>query len=157
MHSFWPSYRNGTAGIIPGNSGPAKTNQELVDKWTAEHPGVPFPAWGDFTGIASSRHGAHKPITYSVIAKDHPATKRITKDFVMLDTELYDNLYQVDGVVPLVNGVQGEMKAVAMWECPQGKSKVICITAGHAMPDWTNENFKFLVIDGIDYLIANPN
>jgi hypothetical protein len=46
---------------------------------------------------------------------------------------------------------------VAMWECPQGISKVIGISAGHAMPDWTNENFKFLVIDGIDYLIANPS
>ncbi len=157
MHCFWPTYRNGTAGIIPGNSGPAKTSQALVDKWTANHLDVPFPAWGDFTSIASSKHGPHTPITYSVVAKDHPATKRITKDFVMADTELYNNLYQVDGVIPLINGQQGEFKAVAMWECPQGKSKVIGISAGHAMPDWTNENFKFLVIDGIDYLIANPN
>jgi hypothetical protein len=157
MHCFWPTYRNGTANIIPGNSGPAKTNQALVDQWTTAHPDVAFPAWGDFTGIASSKHGAHEPITYSVVAKDHPATKRITKDFVMQDTELYDNLYQVDGVIPLINGQQGEMKAVAMWECPQGKSKVIGISAGHAMPDWTNENFKFLVIDGINYLIAKPN
>jgi hypothetical protein len=157
MHCFWPTYRNGTADIIPGNTGAAKTNQELVDKWTANNPDVPFPAWGDFTGIASSKHGDNTPITYSVAAKDHPSTQRITKDFVMNDTELYDNIYQVDGVVPLINGQQGESKAVAMWECPQGKSKVIGFTAGHATPDWTNENFKFLVIDGINYLIANPN
>jgi len=156
MHSFWPTYRMGTPNIIPGNTGPAKTSQALVDQWTASHPGVTFPAWGDFTGIASSKHGAHTPITYTVVAKDHPATKRITKDFVMKDTELYDNLYQVDGVIPLVSGQQEETKAVAMWESPQGISKVIGISAGHAMPDWTNENFKFLVIDGINYLIENP-
>ena len=92
-----------------------------------------------------------------MVTKDHPAAKRVTKDFVMEDTELYDNLYKVDGVIPIVSGQQGELKAVAMWECPQGISKVIGISAGHAMPDWTNENFKFLVIDGIDYLIANPS
>ena len=157
MHCFWPTYRDGEPNIIPGNTGPAKTNQTLVDSWTTKHPDVAFPAWGDFTGIASSKHGPHTPITYSVVAKDHPATKRITKDFVMKDTELYNNLYQVDGVVPLINGEQGEFKAVAMWECPQGKSKVIGISAGHAMPDWTNENFRFLVIDGINYLIDNPH
>jgi hypothetical protein len=164
MHCFWPTYKSGRPNLIPGNKGPAKTSQALVDKWKKAHPGVAFPVWGDFTSIASTRHGAHTPVKMTVADKNHPATQRVLKAFTMQNTELYNNVYLVDGVKALVNGEQtvtrnkktSTFKAIAMWECPQGKSKIIGISLGHATPDWSNIGFKHLVVDGVNYLIRNP-
>ncbi|MFP6854451.1 MAG: hypothetical protein VB980_01605, partial [Opitutales bacterium] len=71
-------------------------------------------------------------------------------------TELYNNIYVLDGVVPLIEGSQGNAKAIVMWLCPQGKSQVMGLTVGHDVGDWATDEFRSLITDGVNYLIANP-
>jgi len=153
MHSWWPSYKDGKPGAIgPDYKGKAKGDPTLVAEWRKKHGDKPFPAWGDFTGVASGRHGPHRPITMKKVA-DHPATKSFPKEFTTGNTELYNNIYVIDDVVPLIQGVQGNAKAIVMWLCPQGKSKVMGLTVGHDMGDWATDEYRGLITDGVNYLI----
>jgi hypothetical protein len=159
MHSWWATYRNGKPDLFkaaPGSK--AKTDQKLVDQWKAAHPKDPYPAWGDFTGVASARHGPRKPITMNIVEKNknHPALKGYPNGFKTTGTELYNNIYVIDGVVPLIEGVQGNAKAIVMWTCPQGKSQVLGLTLGHGVDDWKAESYHTLVTNSVEYLIANP-
>jgi hypothetical protein len=155
MHSWWPTYKTGKPGAL-GESykGKALADAKVVKAWRAKHGDKPFPVWGDFTGIASHRHGPKTPITVNKLV-DHPATKSLETGWVTPGTELYNNAYQVDGVKPLLEGVQGKAKAIVMWTCPQGKSQVLGLSLGHG-PEWDLKEFRNLVIDGVEYLIANP-
>ena len=156
MHSWWPTYRDGKTGALgPDYKGRAKADPKLVAEWKKNHGDKAFPAWGDFTGVASGRHGPHRPITMKKMA-DHPATKSFPKEFTTGNTELYNNIYVVDEVVPLIEGVQGKAKAIVMWLCPQGKSQVMGLTVGHDVGDWATNEFRGLITDGVNYLIQNP-
>jgi hypothetical protein len=156
MHSWWPSYKSGQPGSLgPKYDGKAKADQKLVEQWRVDNPGKPFPAWGDFTGVASGRHGPKKPIK-TVKVKDHPATSRLPEGFTTSNTELYNNIYLVDGVVPLIQGEQGSAKAIVMWTCPQGKSQVMGLTIGHGVDDWKAGPIQHLIVDGVNYLAKNP-
>jgi hypothetical protein len=153
MHSWWDSYKNGVPKAIgPDYLGQAKAKPDLVAEWNKKHPGKAFPAWGDFTGVASVRHGAKKPIQMKVVNKDHPITKRFPDGFTTGNTELYNNVYTVEGVVPLIRGVQGKDDYIVAWTCPQGTSQVMGLSTGHDVNDWKAEPFQHLVIDGINFL-----
>ena len=154
MHSWWDSYKNGKSpkAIGPDYLGKAKAKEDLVADWKKSNPDKAFPAWGDFTGIASERHGPKKPIQMNIVAKDHPVTKRFPDGFTTGNTELYNNVYRVDGVVPLIEDVQGKDKAVVVWTCPQGKGEVMGLSTGHGVEDWNAEAFQNLIIDGVEYL-----
>lgn len=157
MHSWWPTYRDGKEGALgPEYKGKAKAKPELFEKWKKEHPGKFFPAWGDFTGVASGRHGPQKPIKLTKV-KDHPITARVKDGSMTGPTELYNNIYKVDGVEPLLEGTQGDAKATVLWLCPQGKSKVLGFSIGHGVADWKLDVFQNTLTDGVNYLIANPS
>ena len=83
---------------------------------------------------------------------EHAATKRFPKTFLTGNTELYNNLYTLEEVVPLIRGVQGEEAAVVMWACPQGKSEVIGLTVGHDVNDWTQKPYQDLLVDSVNHL-----
>ncbi len=156
MHSWWSTYSDGKAGALgPDYKGKAKADPKLVEEWRKKHPKKAFPAWGDFTGVASRRHGPKQPIKMLRIG-NHAATKSFPKEFTTGNTELYNNIYVLDGVVPLIEGVQGKAKAIVMWSCPQGKSQVIGLTVGHDLGDWATDEFRGLINDSVNYLIANP-
>jgi hypothetical protein len=156
MHSWWPTYKDGKAGTIsPDYKGDAKAKDTVVAAWRKKHGDKAFPAWGDFTGIASHRHGPHKPITINKVG-EHDATKRFPDGWTTSNTELYNNVYSVDGVKAILEGVQGKAKATVMWTVPQGKSQVLGLSLGHG-PEWAKEEFRNLLVDGVEYLIANPN
>ena len=87
----------------------------------------------------------------------HPATRRFPPEFVTGNTELYNNLYTLDEVVPLIRGVQGEEAATIMWACPQGKAEVIGLTVGHDVNDWTQKPYQNLLIDSVNYLADKYN
>ncbi|MFT7515366.1 MAG: hypothetical protein ACI9QL_004598, partial [Candidatus Omnitrophota bacterium] len=153
MHSWWDTYKNGVPKAIgPDYLGKAKAKEDLVAEWKKSHPDKAFPAWGDFTGVASERHGPKKPIQMNVVNKEHPVTKRFPDGFTTGNTELYNNVYIVDGVVPLIRGVQGKDDYVVVWTCPQGKSQVMGLSTGHDVSDWNAEPFQHLVIDGVNFL-----
>ena len=89
--------------------------------------------------------------------KNHPALKRFPDGFTTGNTELYNNFYVIDGVVPLIEGDQQTQKrAIVMWTCPQGKSQVMGLSTGHGLGDWQAKPFKNLVEDGVNYLAKNP-
>ena len=156
MHSWWPTYRDGKPDALgPDYKGKAKADPKLVAEWRKKHGDKQFPAWGDFTGVASGRHGPHRPIVMKKLL-DHPATKRLPKEFTTGNTELYNNIYVLDKVVPLIEGIQGNSKAIVMWLCPQGKSKVLGLTVGHGVGDWATDQYRGLIADGVNYLIQNP-
>jgi hypothetical protein len=158
MHSWWDTYKNGKEGAINticGHyHGKAKAQEDLVKEWKKANGDKAFPAWGDFTGVASHRHGPQQPIVMTSVTKDHPITKRFPDGFATGNTELYNNAYVLDEVVPLVKGKQGNSEAIVVWTCPQGKSQVMGLSTGHGVDDWTAKPFQNLVIDGVNYLAA---
>ncbi len=152
LHSWWPTFKTGTPGNLgPNYHGNAKAEEELVQQWRLKHGDRPFPVWGDFTGIASTVHGKSAPISMQKV-KEHPATRRFPKEFTTGNSELYNNVYQLEQVVPLLRGVQGKDDFVVMWTCPQGKSEVLGLTVGHDVNDWTKGPYQNLIIDGVNYL-----
>ena len=127
MHSWWPTYRDGKPDALgPDYKGKAKADPKLVAEWRKKHGDKQFPAWGDFTGVATG------------------------------NTELYNNIYVLDKVVPQIEGIQGNSKAIVMWLCPQGKSKVLGLTVGHGVGDWATDQYRGLIADGVNYLIQDP-
>ena len=154
MHSWWPTFKSGEAGSLgPDYHGQAKADPELVIQWRMTQGDRPFPVWGDFTGIASTTHGPSQPITLNRV-REHPATKRFPQTFVTGNTELYNNLYVLERVIPLIRGMQGDEEAVVMWNCPQGKAEVIGLSVGHDVNDWTQKPYQNLLIDSVNYLAA---
>ena len=47
----------------------------------------------------------------NILEKLHPVTKRFPDGFITGNTELYNNMYVLDTVVPLISGVQGKKEA----------------------------------------------
>ena len=152
MHSWWPTFKSGEPGNLgPEYHGDAKADAKLVTEWRLTQGDRPFPVWGDFTGVASTTHGPSQPIAMQRIG-NHPATRRFPQEFVTGNTELYNNLYTLEAVTPLIRGVQGEESEIVMWACPQGKAEVIGLTVGHDVNDWTQGPYQNLLIDGVNYL-----
>ncbi len=154
MHSFWGTYKPGRKSGIKLD-GKVHSDPKLFKEWGHSHSDEAFPVWGDFTGVASTGHGPKKPVVV-VSLKDHPATARLGDGYTTKNTELYNNYYVLDKVIPLVKGTQGKATATIMWECPQGKSKVMGLSLGHDVTDWEFEPFQNMLIDGVNYMIANP-
>jgi hypothetical protein len=169
MHTFWPTFKYGKSSNWGHNyKGQAKAQKSLVDEWYKKHPNTPFPAWGDFTGFATGKHLHNSPITTKRL-NNHPATRSVAKGYVTPATELYIPLYITPETYPLLEGTQSatlnkkakaakhdKNKAVIMWVTPQGKSKVMGLTIGHADADWQSAGFQNLVIDGVNWMIENP-
>ena len=88
---------------------------------------------------------------------EHAATNRFPKTFLTGNTELYNNLYILKEVVPLIRGVQGDEEAVVMWACPQGKAEVIGLTVGHDVNDWARKPYQDLLVDSVNYLASKYN
>jgi hypothetical protein len=152
MHSWWPTYKTGGKDYSTG----AQPDPAVLAQWKEDHPDKAFPAWGDFTGVASIRHGKKLPIALSR-SGDHAVTEGLPEGYSTPDTELYNNVYVSDDVVPLITGTQeGEEEAIVMWTCPRGKSRVVGLTWGHDLRDWESEPFERLVIDAVNDLMANP-
>ena len=58
---------------------------------------------------------------------------------------------QKDGTVKTIVA-----KSVIMWVSPQGKSKVMGLTIGHGDADLKSAGFQSLLVDGVNWMIANP-
>ena len=156
MHTFWPTFKY------------AHLKKNLIPKWKKMHPTIPFPSWGDFTGVASTGHGHNSPIKTTRLI-DHPATRGVAAGYTTPPTELYNNFYVTPGTVKLLSGEQtfkrkqkdGTVKtivakSVIMWVSPQGKSKVMGLTIGHGDADLKSAGFQSLLVDGVNWMIANP-
>lgn len=179
MHSFWSTYKSGKAGAVGGDyKGKALADPKLVEAWNKMNTGKAFPAWGDFTGVASTKHGPKVPITITKCC-EHDSTKSLSKDgYKTVNAELYNNFYVLDSVKPILKGEQTffskkvqkkvaagkeltdaekksakKAEAIVMWEVTQGKGKVLGLTLGHGEGEWNQPEFQSLVIDGVNYLL----
>ncbi|WDE98621.1 hypothetical protein PQO03_12315 [Lentisphaera profundi] len=170
MHSFWATFKNGDPKALGSDyKGQAKADAEEVKKWKATYPDREFPVWGDFTGIASTGHGPKIPMKVEKCC-EHEATKSLAKGgYTTVNAELYNNYYLVDGVQPLLRGVQKGMgtkgrgknkktykvddEAIIMWQVPQGKSEVVGLTTGHSTEEWQQKEFQLLIKDAVNYLL----
>lgn len=152
MHSWWGTYKN-----LSKWNGKAHPKKNLVEEWEMKYPEKDFPVWGDFTGVASVKHDHKKPIEVTNVNREHPATQNIGVGFTTVSTELYDNYYILDTVIPLAKGKQVnregvEKEMVVFWECPQGKSKILGLSLGHGIGEWGSKEFQNMVRDGVNYL-----
>ncbi|MEH6593315.1 MAG: ThuA domain-containing protein [Halioglobus sp.] len=153
MHSWWDTFKKGKP--IPGNSaGQARADRRLIEQWQQTHSDQPLPAWGDFTGVASTGHGRQKPIALTRLV-DHPVTARLPEGYSTVATELYNNHYIGANVKPLLQGKQGRDEAIVMWLAARGGSEIIGLTLGHGEEEWNDPVFRALVVDALAYL-ASP-
>lgn len=185
MHSFWASYKGaikkGGKYVQVSESG-AIADAKVYEDWKKNNPNKTFPVWGDFTGVASTSHGAKAPIKVSKCC-DHESTKSLQKaSYTTADiAELYNNVYVLDSVRPLLKGTQiaypkeiskkhlkGEnlspeeeatpkqkSEAIVMWQVPQGKSELIGLSLGHDISEWQQTEFQNLLKDSVSYLYKN--
>ena len=150
MHSFWATFKGKAQGKATIKNG-------LKEKWEKANPGKEFPIWGDFTGVASTKHGPKAPIKVTKCC-DHEATQSLKAEgYTTTKAELYNNFYVTKDVKPLLNGTQKqgkkEAKAIVMWEVPQGKSKVIGLSLGHDIGEWNQPEFQGLLKDAVNYMV----
>ena len=162
MHSWWASFKEGEP-VAGDKVGSALADPELVAQWQQDNPGIPFPIWGNFTGIASTKHGPQEPIKLSRL-NNHPATADLPAGYATVDTELYNNAYTTPGTVPLLEGSQestilgwlmsSDERSIIMWETPQDAGTIIGITLGHSDKEWQDPVFMRLLKNSVEYLAA---
>ena len=151
MHSWWDSFKKGKP--IPGNELQlARANKRLLKSWSKDNPDRPLPAWGDFTGVASTAHGPKKPIQLTAI-EHRPFATDLPPGYSTVKTELYNNHYVTPGVQPLLMGRQANDEAVVAWIVPQGASRVMGLTLGHNDDEWQDPVFLKLLENGVNFLI----
>lgn len=154
LHSFWATYRNG-GDHIHGQPSQVKASTELIAEWKKSHPNADFPAWPSFTGIASTGHGPRAPLDTKVLKTDHEIFENF-EDYTAADhAELYNNFVKPTDspeTTALLEGKQGDQKAVIMWEHPVGKSKTLSFTLGHDTAEWSQPEFQKLIINSVNYL-----
>ena len=185
MHSFWASYKGvlkkGDEFVQVSDSG-AMADAKVYEDWKKKNPNKVFPIWGDFTGLASTLHGAKAPIKVTKCC-DHEAIKSVPKaGYTTAEiAELYNNFYVLDSVKPLLKGTQiaypndiarkrllgkklteaeravpkQKSEAVVMWQVPQGKSELIGLSLGHDITEWQQTEFQNLLKDSVNYLYKN--
>lgn len=155
MHSWWATFKKG--GPIPGNDlGKARADRDLIERWAEERGETPMPAWGDFTGVASIKHGRKKAIRLEAVS-EHPAVGSLPEDYETSKTELYNNQYLTPDVIPLVIGHQSRDEAIVMWLAPRGGSQIIGLTLGHEDAEWQDPVFRQLLQNGVNFLANNSN
>ncbi|HEY2783851.1 MAG TPA: ThuA domain-containing protein [Fimbriiglobus sp.] len=116
--------------------------------------------WFEFTGLATTGHGAQLPIEVSYVAKDSPITKGFA-DWKTINEELYNNIQGklLDTATPLARGKQiskdrsGKEKVadtiVAWTNIYNKKARVFSTTLGHNNSTVTDERYLELITRGL--------
>jgi len=104
--------------------------------------------WFEFTGLATTGHGAQLPIEIKYIDKEHPITKGL-EDWTTIKEELYNNLKVYDTAKPLARGIQGKADTVVIWTNDYGKTRVFGTTLGHNNETVADARYLDLVTRGL--------
>jgi type 1 glutamine amidotransferase len=90
--------------------------------------------WFEFTGVATTGHGPHEPLSFEFTDADHPVTRGL-QGWTTGKEELYNNVRPLLPTAhPLATGKQqGQKDAVVVWTNAYGdkKTKVFGTTLGH--------------------------
>jgi type 1 glutamine amidotransferase len=90
--------------------------------------------WFQFTGLATTGHGPHEPLTIQFTDPEHPITRGM-QGWTTGKEELYNNVRKpLEGTHVLGRGQQGKEDTVTIWTNAFGpkKTKVFGTTLGHA-------------------------
>ncbi len=161
LHSFWATYKgdpNQGAVHSPGAHAKAHSLPETIAKWQADHGDKAFPAWPNYTGIASTRH-SHKTSVQSIKKlKDHPIIADVPEYASVEGAELYYNFIseeEAEDTVGILLGKTGEEQAYILWEKQHPLAKVVSYTMGHSTPEWHEAPFQKVIANTINYLACD--
>ena len=116
--------------------------------------------WFEFTGLATTGHGAQLPIEVSYVGKDSPITKGFS-DWKTINEELYNNIQGklLDTATPLARGKQlskdrsGKEKVddtVVVWTNTYNKkTRVFSTTLGHNNATVSDDKYLDLITRGL--------
>jgi type 1 glutamine amidotransferase len=116
--------------------------------------------WFEFTGLASTGHGAQAPIEVAYTDKDSPITKGF-ENWKTIDEELYNNSdgKLLDTAKPLARGKQtsknksgkeSTSESVVVWtNTYNGKTRVFCTTLGHNSDTVNDAKYLDLITRGL--------
>jgi Trehalose utilisation len=121
-----------------------------TDGWNKKDPAKPTP-WFEFTGLASTGHGAQIPIETTFVDKDSPITKGM-ENWTTIKEELYNN-FRGD-ILPtakaLTRGKQGKADTVVAWTNKYNdKTRVFSTTLGHNNETVADDRYLNLVTRGL--------
>lgn len=157
LHSFWPTFKEkGENAVHPGDAhAKVHTRKELLASWKQSHPGEAFPAWPNFTGLASTGHSPQGYVRCSAIDKEHPSLNEVADFTTTKGEELYYNFINEQDSPQSKTVLKGEVEkgsAVVLWENPYAKAKVISFTLGHSSEEWEEEPFRKILVNSVEYL-----
>ena len=116
--------------------------------------------WFEFTGLATTGHGAQLPIAIRFLDKESPITEGL-KDWMTINEELYNNItgQVLDSAHPLARGKQtakgkdgkeSASEAIVVWtNLYKGKTRVFATTLGHNNATVADERYLELVARGL--------
>mgnify|MGYP001942906014 CR=1 FL=1 len=158
LHSFWPTFKEqGENAIHPGDAhAKVHTRKDLLAEWKTTHPGEAFPAWPNFTGLASTSHSPQGFVKCTVLDKEHPAVSGVSDFTSVKGEELYYNFINEQDSPQSKLVLKGEIEsgqtAVVLWENPFAGSKVISFSLGHDSEQWTQTEFLKVLENSVEYL-----
>ncbi len=107
--------------------------------------------WFEFTGLATTGHGAQLPIAATFVDKESPITKGF-EDWTTVKEELYNNSdgKLLDTAHPLARGKQGKDDTIVVWTNEyKKKTRVFCTTLGHNNETVADARYLDLVTRGL--------
>jgi type 1 glutamine amidotransferase len=107
--------------------------------------------WFQFTGLPTTGHGKHEPLTIQFTDQEHPITRGM-QGWTTGPEELYNNVRKpLEGAQALGRGQQGKDDTVTIWTNAYGpkKTKVFGTTLGHANELVSDGRYLDLVTRGM--------
>ena len=107
--------------------------------------------WFEFTGLATTGHGAQLPIEISFVDTESPITKGL-ENWKTVNEELYNNIQGklLDTGHALARGKQGATDNIVAWtNLYAGKAKVFATTIGHNNATVGDDKYLDLVTRGL--------
>ena len=157
LHSFWPTFKEkGEKAVHPPEAHEkVHTRKELLAEWQKSHPNEVFPAWPNFTGLASTHHSPKGHVKCSAIDKEHPSLNDVADFSSTKGEELYFNFINAADSPMTKTILKGEVEsgsAVILWENPYAQSKIISFTLGHSSEEWEQVEFMKVLENSVEYL-----
>jgi type 1 glutamine amidotransferase len=115
--------------------------------------------WFEFTGLATTGHGAQIPIEITFVDKEHPITKGMD-NWTTIKEELYNNYTGklLDTAKALSRGKQGKTETVVTWTNDYNqKARVFCTTLGHNNETVADPRYLDLITRGILWTTKHLN
>ena len=101
----------------------------------------------------ASSHEDDVEMTISIVDKEHPVTQGLD-DFVIHD-EAYVDVYVSPRVNVLLTTNHPRVTPEVAWVHRYHNSPVFTLTLGHGKEAYSNENFRKLIAQGLDWMIAS--